>query len=105
MLLGFGLMGLANATIIAFNADDGSLKIRVDTRSECKDPVKSLIGALNAPKNLEWAEAQVTYNGTKLEACAAPVPGPNDMPAILIIDQDGDGGVIPAQNFHAVKEL
>lgn len=96
-LLTLGLAGLAHADILVFHNE--LLSIHIDTNKQCDGKVLELIGATNAPKELQWVKADVVYRGVEFEACAARADMPDGTPAALVIDQDGDGGYVPLAKF------
>lgn len=98
-----GLCGLANAFELQYSSPDGGLVVYLDTKTPCDKHISDLFN--DDLKGLEWVGAEVTYQGRKLVACAAPspMPGPDGGPAVVIVDEQGDGGVIPATKFHQVK--
>lgn len=96
-LLGLGLAGQAVADILVFHNE--VLSIRVDTNKACEGKVLALLGASDAPKNLQWVKANVVYRGVEFEACAARSDMPDGTPAALLIDEQGDGGLVPLAKF------
>jgi hypothetical protein len=49
---------------------------------------------------LEAMAADVSFEGRALQACWVPSDG-----AVLIIDSEGDGGVVPLSGFRPVKGI
>lgn len=97
MLLALGLCGLVQADILVFHNE--LLSIHIDTNKQCDGKVMELIGATDAPKELQWVKADVVYRGVEFEACAARSDMPDGTPAALLIDEQGDGGFVPLEKF------
>lgn len=97
MLSAFGLAGIARADVLVFHNE--VVTIRIDTTKVCGETVMALLGASNAPKDLQWVEAQVVYRGQPFEACAAAATAPDGTPSALVVDEAGDGGYIPLVKF------
>lgn len=88
---------LSHADILVFHNE--LLSIHIDTNKQCDGKVMELIGATDAPKELQWVKADVVYRGVEFEACAARSDMPDGTPAALIVDEQGDGGLVPLAKF------
>jgi hypothetical protein len=52
----------------------------------------------------EWFKAEVTWLGQPLEACYAGVIDEDNLLQILIVDQTGDAGFLPVEDFKPYDE-
>lgn len=98
------LVALASASVFAdrvYQAD--GLAVRLGEKA-CSDK-KVLVVTKMAEDGLgigkqNWKEATVVYMGEKFKACYAE----NDGPEILMVDESGDGGLLPKALFKPGKQ-
>jgi hypothetical protein len=96
----FGLLvALASLSSLAGERQFVAPGIAVTLReSACPAEVQKLVDMYNPPADLVWKKADVLFQDKPLVACYADYQG-----QVLLVDEDGDGGVIPANEFKPIK--
>lgn len=98
ILLGL-LMALASLTALADRSAVGDgITITLRDKAACSPAMQKHVADMNPPPQYVWKKAVVVANGKILDACYTESDN-----NVLVIDETGDGGIIPAEVFRAVK--
>lgn len=70
-----------------------------DNRACTNQHILKALELAGAPKEWKWGEAKIMVDGQTIQACAAVVEG-----KVIVIDENGQGGVLPVSGFHKLKD-
>lgn len=106
MLLGFGLMGLANA--VDYAAVRGSNQVVLHSDVACPAELVAMAQERGAPVAMVLLGFEATLDGVNYTGCWTPVyRNPQDVSeggVIVLIYSDGDIGQVNMDEFHNLKD-